>query len=96
MPKYLTIHDETDIDRVTLETRWTEIATDTRAEWQMTLYSVAEGRRFCEWNAPGPEVIEEIFLELGIKWSEIVPVQVTAASDRSFWEVKTREMVRNC
>jgi len=96
MPKYLTVHHETSIDRLTLETRWSEIATETRADWQMTLFNVHEGKRFCEWDAPSAKVIEEILRDLGVKWSDIVPVEVTAASDWSFWEVKTRPLVRNC
>ena len=88
MPKYLTIHEETDLDRVLLESRWTEISRDTRADWQMTLYNMDTGQRFCEWDAPHPKVIEEIFQELGIKWTEIIEVDVTSASSWKLWEIQ--------
>ncbi len=87
MPKYLTIHKETDLDRVLLESRWTEISRDPRADWQLTLYNTDTGQRFCEWDAPYPEVIEEIFRELGIKWTEIIEVEVTSASKWKLWEI---------
>lgn len=97
MPKYLTIHEESIVDRVMLESRWTEIATnETRANWQMTLFNVDLGRRYCEWDAPSAEVIEEVFRDLGIKWLEILQVDVTKASEWRFWEVRTRTLMLNC
>ncbi len=80
MPKYLTIHNETHLDRVLLESRWTEISKDPRADWQMSLFNLELGVRYCEWDAPHPLVLETIFRELGIKWSEILEVDVTSAS----------------
>lgn len=97
MPKYLTRHEETTVDRVLLESRWTEIATkETRAIRQMTLFNMHSGRRYCEWDAPSAQVIEEIFRNLGIKWSEILEVDVTKASDWRFWEVRARTRMLNC
>jgi hypothetical protein len=89
MPTYLTIHQENDVDRVTLESRWTEISRDRRAAWQMTLFNVELGKRFCEWEAPNKEVIEQIFKELGIKWSEILEVGVTISSRWRVWEIQS-------
>jgi hypothetical protein len=97
MPKYLTVHNETTVDRVLLESRWTEIARrETRAKWQMTLFNMRSGRRYCEWDAPSAQVIEEIFGDLGIKWSEILEVSDTRASDWRFWEARARTGMLNC
>jgi len=96
MPKYLTVHNETMIDKVTVESRWTEIAKDPRAEWQVTLFTADIGRRWCEWDAPDRSVIESIFQELGIKWSEIVEVEATSASRWRLWEVETGKRIQNC
>ncbi len=96
MPTYLTIHHETALDRVVLESRWTEIAKESRAVWQMTLYNTDQGKRFCEWVAPNPQVIEDTFRELGIKWSEIVEVHVTVASEWRLWQIRAGQEMSNC
>jgi hypothetical protein len=97
MPKFLTMHLESTVDRVLLESRWTEIATkETRANWRMTLFNMPSGRRYCEWDAPSAQVIEEVFQELDIKWSEILEVDVTKASDWRFWEARARTLMLNC
>ncbi len=89
MRRYLTIHHETAVDRVLLESRWTEIAMDSRAEWIMTAFNLEQGRRWCEWVAPNSETIEEIFRDLGIKWTEILEVEVTRASQQRLWEERS-------
>lgn len=96
MPKFLTIHDETGVDRILLESRWSEIARDSRAEWQMTLFTEDLGRRFCEWDAPDRRAIEEIFQEMGIKWSEIIRVELTSSSLWRLWEMETGKRMKNC
>jgi len=84
------------IDRVLLESRWTEIARDSRAEWQMTLYHADGGKRYCEWKAGGPKVIAEILRGLGVKWSEILETEVTSPSEWRVWEITSRSLVLNC
>lgn len=96
MPKFLTVHKESRIDKVTLESRWTEIAKDPRADWQMTLFNMEPGKRFCEWDAPDRETIETIFRELGIKWSEIIEVDVTTASEWRIWQLETGKGTKRC
>jgi Nickel responsive protein SCO4226-like len=81
MPKYLTLHEESQVDRILLESRWTELSNDTRAEWVMTLFNTELGLRYCEWDAPNRQAIERIFTDLGIKWTEIIEVEVTRPSD---------------
>lgn|GEM_PF-2862132 len=81
MPKFLTMHEEGHLDRILLESRWTELSKETRAEWVMTLYNTDLGIRVCEWDAPNRQVIERIFTDLGIKWSEIMEVEVTRPSN---------------
>jgi hypothetical protein len=90
MPKYLTIHHETAVDRLLLESRWTEISMDPRADWEMTLFNLEQGRRWCEWSAPNLQVIEEILRDLGIEWTEILEVEVTRASQQRLWEERSR------
>jgi hypothetical protein len=89
MPKYLTLHHETAVDRVLLESRWTEISMDPRADWIMTVFNLEEGRRWCEWSAPDPQAIEEILRDLGIKWTEILEVEVTRASQQRLREARS-------
>lgn len=89
MPTFLTIHQENHVDRVTLESRWTEISRDRRAAWQMTLFNLELGKRYCEWEAPNKEAIEQIFRELGIKWTEILEVGVTLSSNWRVWEMQS-------
>jgi hypothetical protein len=60
----------------------------------MTLYNVDTGQRFCEWDAPHPKVIEEIFRELEIKWTEIIEVEVTSASSWKVWEIQSGKLKR--
>ncbi len=96
MPKYLTIHNETNVDKITLETRWTEICRDTRAAWQMTLFNAAEGIRYCEWDAPDEGVLKEIFEDLGIKYSEIIEVDVTAPSEWRRRHMESAKSLSNC
>jgi len=91
MPNYLTIHHETLMDKVLLESRWTEISMDTRALWEVTLFNLEQGRRWCEWDAPNRQAIEQIFDDLGIKWTEILEVEVTTASKWRLWEAQTRK-----
>ncbi len=90
MPTYLSIHHENTVDQVLLESRWTEISMDTRALWEVTLFNLEQGRRWCEWEAPDRAAIEEIFDELGIKWTEILEVEVTTASRWRSWEAQSR------
>lgn len=96
MPKYLTIHNETNVDQIILETRWTEIARDQRATWQMTLFNTKEGIRYCEWEAPHQDVIKEIFKQLGIKYSEIIEVDVTVPHEWRRWQMESAKGVSNC
>jgi len=90
MPKYLTIHHESTVDRVLLESRWTEISMDTKAVWEVTLFNLEQGRRWCEWEAPNRDAIEGIFDGLGIKWTEILEVEVTTASRWRSWDAHSR------
>ncbi len=89
MRRYLTIHHETAVDRLLLESRWTEISMDSRAEWIMTAFNLEQGRRWCEWVAPNPKIIEKIFRDLGINWTEILEVEVTRASQQRLWEERS-------
>lgn len=96
MPKYLTVHNETNLERVLLESRWSEISKDPRADWQMTLFNLELGLRYCEWDAPAAQVLETIFRELGIKWSEILEVEVTSASQWRLWGLRSGQRMLNC
>lgn len=96
MPKFLAIHNESNIDRVLLESRWTEIAKDPRADWQLTLFSEDPGERYSEWDAPDRYAIETIFRDLEIGWSEILEVEVTSPSEWRLWEMELGKGMTNC
>ncbi len=90
MPTYLTIHQETAVDRVLLESRWSEIAMDVRAAWELTLFNLEQGRRWCEWSAPDTQTVEQILTELGVAWTEMLEVEVTTPSQWRLWQAQTR------
>jgi hypothetical protein len=96
MPRFMTLHHETNLDRVLLESRWTEISMDPRADWLMTLYGVDPGERFCEWEAPDRETIEQIFWELKIKFTEIIEVDVTSGTDWRLWQIESGQGRKKC
>ncbi|MEW6351909.1 MAG: two-CW domain-containing protein [Thermodesulfobacteriota bacterium] len=96
MPVYMTLHEETFVSRILLESRWTEIAREDRATWQMTFFNVAMGKRFCLWEANDPGPIRQIFRDLGITWTDMFEVEETSASRWRLWEAKTRKLVPNC
>lgn len=96
MPRYLTVHRETNVDQVVLETRWTEIARDPRATWHMTLFNPKEGMRYCEWEASDEDVVKEIFKDLGIKYSEIIEVDVTGPNEWRQWQIESSKRMSNC
>jgi hypothetical protein len=88
MPKYLTIHSENALRRVLLESRWTVIARDARADWELTLFNLEQGRRWCEWDAPDSETVIRIFDDLGIRWVDIIEVEITTPSQWRLWKVQ--------
>ena len=96
MPNYLTIHNETNVDKIVLETRWTEICKDKRASWHMTLFNITEGIRYCEWDAPSEDVLREIFEDLGIKHSEIIQVEVTEPAEWQLRKMESAKDLSNC
>jgi len=96
MPKFLTIHDENITDRVLIESRLTEISSDPRAEWEIALLTSDLRRRFCEWDAPNRQAIEELLWDHQINWSQIVEVEVTSASRWRLWEIEWGKEIRRC
>ncbi|MFC1836221.1 two-CW domain-containing protein [Thermodesulfobacteriota bacterium] len=96
MPKYLTVHEESDVDRTLLESRWTEISMEQRAAWDMTLFNMELGKRFCEWDAPSREVLEQVFREMGIKWTEILEAEVTTSTQWRRWGTQAPPEMVNC
>jgi hypothetical protein len=81
MPHYLTIHEEPSATRKQIEARWVKLAEERRAIWVRTWYNFEAGKRFCWWDAPDRETLEEIFKDHGTTWTDICKVKLTTPSD---------------
>jgi hypothetical protein len=81
MPQYLSIHDEPSVPREKVETRWADLAEESRAVWVKTWYVTDLTKRFCWWDAPDKETLERIFRDHEISWAEIIPVRLTIPSE---------------
>jgi Nickel responsive protein SCO4226-like len=81
MPHYLCVHNEPSVPRETVEARWVSLAQEKRAIWVKTWYNWAIGKRYCWWEAAGPEVLERIFQEHEVTWEDITQVQLTTPRD---------------
>lgn len=82
MPYYLTIHHEPMLTRQEIESRWVVLAGEPRAFWIKAWFDLSMGRRFCWWDAPNRGTLEQIFADHGVRWEEIVKVNMT---DPSQW-----------
>lgn len=96
MSRFLTIHDESVTERVFLESRLTEILNDPRAEFNMALVDGDRGRRYCEWEAPSHQFVEELLWDYEITWSHMSEVEVTSASEWRLWQLEFGKEVSNC
>jgi len=81
MPHYLSIHDEPSVPKEEVESRWTNLAQESRAVWVKTWHALELTRRFCWWDAPDKETLEQIFRDYEITWTEIMPVRLTIPSE---------------
>jgi hypothetical protein len=81
MPHYLAIHNEPAVPREKVAGRWIELAKEGRAIWLKTWYNFDNGRRFCWWDAPHKEALEDIFRDHGVPWEEIIEVEHTTPAD---------------
>jgi hypothetical protein len=81
MAYYLSIHYEPSVPREKVEGRWIELARERRALWVRTWFNLHVGKRFCWWDAPDKDALEEIFRDHDIPWDEIVQVEHTTPAD---------------
>jgi len=81
MPHYLTVHRDPSLSKAEIEANWVRLAGEKRAIWVKTWFSLEGGRRFCWWDGPDQETVEQVFRDYGISWEEIVKVQLTTPSD---------------
>ena len=81
MPHFLSVHHEPSASREKIEARWVGLAQETRGIWIKTWYNLDVGKRFCWWDAPAKEALEEIFRDHSVTWEEIVSVELTTPSD---------------
>jgi hypothetical protein len=81
MPHYLSIHYEPSVPKEKIESRWTNLAKERRAVWVKTWYGQDLTKRFCWWDAPDLETLEQIFRDYEIAWNEIVQVRLTTPSE---------------
>jgi hypothetical protein len=80
MTNFLSVHHEPSASREKIEVRWVGLAEENRGIWVKTWYNLDSGKRFCWWEAPAREILEEIFRDHGVTWEEIMPVELTIPS----------------
>ena len=44
--------------------------------WKLTYCDFADGKFFCEWEAPNKEIIEQIFKGMGLPFDAVYPVRL--------------------
>ncbi len=81
MPHYLSTHREPYVSREELESKWIELAQERSGLWVKTWFNLQSGRRFCWWDSPSRDVLENIFRRHGISWEEIIQVKLTTPSE---------------
>lgn len=81
MPHFMSIHNEPSVPVEKVESRWMNLAQESRAVWIKTWHVLDLTRRFCWWDAPDKKTLEEIFRDSEISWEEIVPVRLTIPSE---------------
>ena len=81
MAHYLAVHYEESTPRERIEGRWIALARENRAIWLKTWYNFDLGKRYCWWDAPNKEALEEIFHDHGVPWEEIIEVEHTSPAD---------------
>jgi Protein of unknown function (DUF4242) len=81
MLKYLTIHKETHLDRVLLESRWINLAQERAGTWVKTWFNLQSGRRFCWWDSPSKETVRKTIQKHGVSWEDIIQVGLTTPSE---------------
>lgn len=86
MPHYLTIHHEPAAPAEVIESRWIQLSQERRSIWRKTWYNLGLGKRFCWWDAPSRESLEQIFQDHLITWDEIIQVDLTTPSDWTWRE----------
>ena len=81
MPHYLTTHHDPAVSKERIEANWRRLAQERRAIWIKTWYNLAQGKRFCWWDAPDRMALETVFRDHDVSWEEIIPVELTTPSD---------------
>ena len=81
MPHYLSIHHEPPAPKEKTEARWIVLAQERRAIWVKTWYTPDYATRYCWWDAPDEDTLEQVFQDNGVGWDEIIPVQLTTPSE---------------
>ncbi len=81
MPLYLTLHHDPELLAEEMESNWIKLAKERRAVWVKTWYNIEQGRRFCWWDAPAKEALEQVLRDHGIAWKDIIQVELTTPSD---------------
>ena len=81
MPHFLSTHRDPSVSKDRLEAKWTNLAQERGAIWVKTWYNLPSGRRYCWWDAPDLEILEQIFARHGVSWEEIIQVELTTPSE---------------
>ena len=86
MPRFIAVHTL----RVT-EEQWKERMVSKfqptfppNVVWKLTYCDFAEGKFFCEWEAPNKETIEQIFKGMELPFDAIYPVRLFDIAKMTF------------
>jgi len=81
MPHYLTLHHEPDSPIEVFEDRWVELAREKRSMWVKTWFNRENGQRFCWWDAPDQQTLEQVLRNHGVPWEKIIEVKLTTPAE---------------
>lgn len=81
MAYYLAVHVDKSTPRESVEDRWTALELERRAIWLKTWYDFGLGKRYCWWDAPTKQALEEVFRDYGVPWEEIIEVEHTTPAE---------------
>jgi len=81
MRHYLSTHHEPGVLKEVIETRWSTLAVDKRSIWVKTWFHRASGKRYCWWDAPNRETLEEVLRDHEVPWKDIIEVKLTIPAE---------------
>jgi uncharacterized protein DUF4242 len=90
--KYMMVHNTPGIDCEEVQANWRKLAKIEAGAWLRTYYNEEKGIRYCLWMTQSEEELKNIFIEIGISWDTITPVEEIIPD---LWGEKWNEHLKN-